>query len=73
MQHPVFQTVNRRLATSAGYLLGLSTVASSSAADYAQAMRPTLGLDHVRLRYYQNGIERRLTDVHGRVISEVFA
>ncbi len=30
-----------------------------------------LGLDHTRLTFYHNGIERRLTDVHGRVIHEV--
>jgi uncharacterized protein (DUF1501 family) len=30
-----------------------------------------LGLDHERLSFYHNGIERRLTDVHGRVIREV--
>jgi hypothetical protein len=30
-----------------------------------------LGLDHERLSYYHNGIERRLTDVHGRVITEI--
>jgi hypothetical protein len=30
-----------------------------------------LGLDHERLSFYHNGIERRLTDVHGRVIEEV--
>jgi hypothetical protein len=30
-----------------------------------------LGLHHERLSYYHNGIERRLTDVHGRVIAEV--
>ena len=32
-----------------------------------------LGLDHERLSYYHNGIERRLTDVHGRVIHEILA
>ena len=32
-----------------------------------------LGLDHQRLSYYHNGIERRLTDVHGRVIREILA
>jgi hypothetical protein len=32
-----------------------------------------LGLDHERLSYYHNGIERRLTDVHGRVIRDVQA
>ena len=30
-----------------------------------------LGIDHERLSFYHNGIERRLTDVHGRVIHEV--
>lgn len=30
-----------------------------------------MGLDHERLSYYHNGIERRLTDVHGRVIHEI--
>jgi uncharacterized protein (DUF1501 family) len=32
-----------------------------------------LGLDHTRLSYYNNGIERRLTDVHGHVIEAVLA
>jgi hypothetical protein len=32
-----------------------------------------LGLDHQRLSYYHNGIERRLTDVHGHVIKDVLA
>jgi hypothetical protein len=32
-----------------------------------------LGLDHERLTYYHNGIERRLTDVHGKVIRAVLA
>jgi hypothetical protein len=30
-----------------------------------------LGLDHERLSFYHNGIERRLTDVHGAVIKEI--
>jgi len=30
-----------------------------------------LGLDHERLSFYNNGIERRLTDVHGHVIHDV--
>lgn len=30
-----------------------------------------LGLDHKRLSYYHNGIERRLTDVHGSVINNI--
>ncbi len=32
-----------------------------------------LGLDHERLTFYHNGIERRLTDVHGHVIREILA
>ncbi len=32
-----------------------------------------LGIDHERLSYYNNGIERRLTDVHGHVIKGVLA
>jgi len=32
-----------------------------------------LGLDHERLSFYHNGIERRLTDVHGQVIQSVLA
>jgi hypothetical protein len=30
-----------------------------------------LGIDHERLTFYHNGIERRLTDVHGRVVNDV--
>jgi len=30
-----------------------------------------LGLNHERLSFYHNGIERRLTDVHGHVIDDV--
>jgi hypothetical protein len=30
-----------------------------------------LGIDHKRLTFRHNGIDRRLTDVHGRVIQEV--
>ena len=32
-----------------------------------------LGIDHTRLTYRHNGIDRRLTDVHGQVIQEVLA
>lgn len=32
-----------------------------------------LGLDHERLSFYHNGIERRLTDVHGHVLKEVLS
>jgi hypothetical protein len=32
-----------------------------------------LGLDHTRLTFRHNGIDRRLTDVHGRVLSSLLA
>lgn len=32
-----------------------------------------LGIDHTRLTVRQNGIDRRLTDVHGHVVQEVLA
>ena len=32
-----------------------------------------LGLDHERLSFYHNGIERRLTDVHGQVVQDVLS
>ncbi|MFM8578406.1 MAG: DUF1501 domain-containing protein, partial [Planctomycetaceae bacterium] len=32
-----------------------------------------LGIDHTRLSFYNNGIERRLTDVHGHLIEGVLA
>jgi hypothetical protein len=32
-----------------------------------------LGIDHERLTFRHNGIDRRLTDVHGRVIEELLA
>ena len=32
-----------------------------------------LGLDHEKLSYYHNGIQRRLTDVHGHVIHDLLS
>ncbi len=32
-----------------------------------------LGLNHKRLTFYHNGIERRLTDVHGEIIHPILA
>ena len=32
-----------------------------------------LGLDHEKLSFYHNGIERRLTDVHGTVVKDILA
>ena len=32
-----------------------------------------MGVDHARLAVRHNGIDRRLTDVHGRPIAEILA
>ena len=32
-----------------------------------------LGIDHKRLTFYHNGIQRRLTDVHGEVVEAILA
>ena len=39
--------------------------------DFNATILHLLGLDHERLTFYHNGIERRLTDVHGHSISEI--
>jgi hypothetical protein len=41
--------------------------------DFHATVLHLLGLDHEKLTYYHNGIERRLTDVHGVVIRDVLA
>lgn len=41
--------------------------------DFHATILHLLGLDHTRLTYYHNGIERRLTDVHGLVIQDILA
>jgi Protein of unknown function (DUF1501) len=41
--------------------------------DFHATILHLLGLHHERLSFYHNGIERRLTDVHGKVIREVLA
>jgi hypothetical protein len=41
--------------------------------DFHATVLRLLGLDHEKLTYYHNGIQRRLTDVHGHVIEAVLA
>jgi hypothetical protein len=45
----------------------------ASVHDFHATILHLLGLHHERLSFYHNGIERRLTDVHGKVIREVLA
>lgn len=39
--------------------------------DFHATILHLLGINHERLTFYHNGIQRRLTDVHGRVIQEI--
>jgi len=41
--------------------------------DFHATILHLLGLDHKKLTFYHNGIERRLTDVHGNLIRPVLA
>lgn len=41
--------------------------------DFHATILHLLGIDHTRLTYRQNGIDRRLTDVHGKVVREILA
>ena len=41
--------------------------------DFHATVLHLLGLDHERLNFYHNGIQRRLTNVHGRVIREILS
>jgi hypothetical protein len=41
--------------------------------DFHATVLHLLGLDHTRLTFYHNGANRRLTDVHGRVIREILS
>ena len=41
--------------------------------DFHAIILHLLGLDHTQLSFYHNGIQRRLTDVHGHVIKDILA
>lgn len=41
--------------------------------DFHATILHLLGLDHKRLTYYHNGIQRRLTDVHGHVVKGILS
>ncbi|MCO6458052.1 MAG: DUF1501 domain-containing protein [Pirellulaceae bacterium] len=41
--------------------------------DFHATILHLLGIDHTRLTFYHNGIQRRLTNVHGRVLTELLA
>lgn len=68
-----------------GGIKGGTTYGESDEWSYRVARNPTycydlhatvlhlLGIDHTRLTFRHNGIDRRLTDVHGHVIPEILA
>lgn len=41
--------------------------------DFHATILHLLGLDHTRLTYYHNGLQRRLTDVHGHVVKDILS
>jgi hypothetical protein len=41
--------------------------------DFHATLLHLLGIDHLQLTYYHNGIQRRLTDVHGEVVGDILA
>ena len=47
------------------------TVNSTSVHDLHTTILHLMGIDHKRLTYLHNGINRRLTDVHGHLIKEI--
>lgn len=53
---------------------GFKTVINKATVyDFNATLLHLMGLDHERLSYYHNGLERRLTVVHGHVINDVLA
>jgi uncharacterized protein (DUF1501 family) len=50
-----------------------SVVDKATVWDFYATVLHLLGLDHEAVTFYQNGIDRRLTDVHGHVIQSVLA
>ncbi len=48
-------------------------VDKTSVHDFNATILHLMGLDHERLTFYHNGLERRLTNVHGHVVKDVLA
>jgi len=41
--------------------------------DFHATVLHLLGIDHTKLTYYHNGIQRRLTNVHGDILNDIIA
>ena len=50
-----------------------SVSGKSTVYDFNATILHIMGLDHERLSFYHNGLERRLTNVHGHVINSVLS
>ncbi|MEM0926125.1 MAG: DUF1501 domain-containing protein [Planctomycetota bacterium] len=50
-----------------------SVVDKTTVYDFNATLLHLMGLDHERLTFYHNGLERRLTNVHGHVVNEVLS
>lgn len=50
-----------------------ATTDKTTVYDFNATILHLMGLDHERLTYYHNGLERRLTNVHGHVVEDVLA
>ncbi len=50
-----------------------SVVNRTSVYDFNATILHLMGLNHERLSYYHNGLERRLTNVHGHVVRDILA
>jgi len=64
--------VRRGVSHGATDDLGVKAVENKlSLYDFNATILHLLGLDHTRLSFRHNGVERRLTDFHGHVIKEI--
>jgi len=50
-----------------------AAVHPTSVYDFNATLLHLMGLDHERLTFYHNGLERRLTNVHGHVVHDVLS
>ena len=50
-----------------------AVVDKTSVYDFNATLLHLMGLNHERLTYYHNGLERRLTNVHGHVVKDILA
>ena len=50
-----------------------AAIDKTSVHDFNSTLLHLMGLDHERLTFYHNGLERKLTNVHGHVVTDVLA